>query len=101
MLSLPEVPDLSLDVPHVPPGTGGCSCGEGAAGRAGTLPAIRGSAPSPRCVGGSGRCLTPVRPGHAHAGCCDLLLGWARRGTEKEAVGSYVDVPRARCSNIP
>lgn len=65
--------------------------------------AIRGSAPSPKCVGGSRRCLTLVHPGCTHPECCDAAArtGWAGRGTEKEAVGSDVDVPRGRCSDIP
>lgn len=48
-------------------GTGGCGCGEGAAGTQrgppGSLRAIGGSAPSPGCVGGCWRCLTPVGDG--------------------------------------
>lgn len=46
----------SPDVPHVPPGTlGGCSCGEGAAGRAGTPrqpPGNQGLSPQPQMCGG-------------------------------------------------
>lgn len=53
MLSLPAVPDLSAGVPHIPPGTGGCSCGQGAAGRAGT-PGQPPCHPSPEGVGGTG-----------------------------------------------
>lgn len=58
-------------------------------GRAGTplgsLLAVRGSAPSPKCVGGSGRCLAP---GRAQPGCCDpaIRVGWAGRRKAWEAM---------------
>lgn len=75
MLSLPEVLDLSPDVPHIPPGTGGCSCGEGAAGRAGTPrqpPGNQGLSPQPRMC--QGQREVP------HTGtawlCPSQVLGW-------------------------
>lgn len=74
-------------------------------GPPGSLPAIRGSAPSPERVGGSGRCLTPVHPGCAHPGCCGPATGTGRAGggTWKEAVGREVMLmcPGAHAATFP
>lgn len=75
-------------------------------GPPGSLPAIRGSAPSPECVGGSGRSLTPVRPGRAHPRCCGPAAGTGRAGggTWNEAEGReamWMWIPGADAATFP